>query len=202
MDSQPLLLLVVLAAASVGAATLAPQPAGAPAATAPPWPLLQSLTGKVVLVDFWASWCAPCLQSFPWMNDLQQASDEGLVIVAVNLDQDRALADAFLKKVPAEFRVEYDAEGGSPAKFGVEAMPTSFLIGRDGQVHARQRGLSRETARGPRAGNGGAPEGARPMKRRLNRHPPPSPRPPRRLRRRGALGARRARARGHAAERA
>ena len=110
--------------------------------TSPDWPLFAGLSGKVVLVDFWASWCGPCLRSFPWMNELQQRhAGEGLVIVAVNLDQDRALADAFLKKLPARFRVEYDPAGQVATRFGVQAMPTSFLIDRRGQVRARHAGF-------------------------------------------------------------
>ena len=129
-------LLFAMSTASVGAAS-SPLPQAAPR-----WPLLDSLQGKVVLVDFWASWCGPCLQSFPWMNGLHaQHADEGLVILAVNVDQDRALADAFMKKVPPQFRVEYDAEGTLAKSFGVEAMPTSFLIGRDGTVRARHAGF-------------------------------------------------------------
>jgi thiol-disulfide isomerase/thioredoxin len=109
---------------------------------APRWPLLDTLRGKVVLVDFWASWCAPCLHSFPWMNDLQKShGGAGFVIVAVNVDQDPALADAFLKKVPAQFRVEYDAKGELARQFGVQAMPTSFLIDRDGNVRVHHAGF-------------------------------------------------------------
>jgi len=129
-------LLVAMSTASVGAAST-PLPE-----TAPRWPLLDSLQGKVVLVDFWASWCGPCLKSFPWMNDLHaQHADDGLVILAVNVAQDRALADAFMKKTPAQFRVEYDAKGTLAQSFGVQAMPTSFLIGRDGKVRARHAGF-------------------------------------------------------------
>jgi cytochrome c biogenesis protein CcmG, thiol:disulfide interchange protein DsbE len=127
-----------MSAPSVGAAAPASIPPDPPGITAPRWPLLQSLEGKVVLVDFWASWCSPCLQSFPWMNELQQKhAGEGLV----NLDQDRALADAFLKKVPAKFRVEYDQPGNIARQFEVQAMPTSFLIDRRGQVRVRHRGF-------------------------------------------------------------
>ncbi len=127
--------LGAIATASVGAVSSSPP-------AAPTWPLLQELQGKVVMVDFWASWCGPCLQSFPWMNGLHtKHADDGLVIVAVNVDQDRALADSFLKKVPAQFRVEYDQAGKLARSFGVEAMPTSFLIGRNGKIHARHAGF-------------------------------------------------------------
>jgi thiol-disulfide isomerase/thioredoxin len=129
-------LLIAMSAAGAGSA------AAPPPAAAPRWPLLDSLEGKVVLLDFWASWCSPCLQSFPWMNELQQKhGGEGLVVVAVNLDQDRALADAFLKKVPAQFRVEYDGKGDVARQFQVQAMPTSFLIDRQGNVRVRHAGF-------------------------------------------------------------
>jgi cytochrome c biogenesis protein CcmG, thiol:disulfide interchange protein DsbE len=62
---------------------------------------LSDLRGSVVYVDFWASWCAPCLKSFPWMNQIEQRyAARGLKIVAVNLDQKRADADGFLAKFP------------------------------------------------------------------------------------------------------
>jgi len=132
----PISLLFAMWAASVGAA------ASTPPQAAPRWPLLDSLQGKVVLVDFWASWCAPRLRSFPWMNELQQKhGDDGLVVLAVNVDQDRALADAFLKKIPAQFRIEYDQAGTLAKQFGVENMPTSFLIDRTGQVRVRHSGF-------------------------------------------------------------
>jgi len=129
-------LLLALSTDLAGAATSSPLTA------APAWSLLKSLNGKVVLVDFWASWCGPCLQSFPWMNELQQEhADDGLVVVAVNVDQERALADAFLKKVPAKFQVEYDQAGNLARQFGVQAMPTSFLIDRQGNIRIRHAGF-------------------------------------------------------------
>ncbi len=137
------LLFAMSTAGMSSAATDAPQ-------AVPRWTVLDGLHGKVVLVDFWASWCSPCLHSFPWMNELQQKhGGEGLVIVAVNLDQDRALADAFLQKVPARFRIEYDQAGNLAKQFGVQAMPTSFLIDRNGQVRVRHAGF-REKQRAER----------------------------------------------------
>ena len=131
------LLILALSTGSVGASA-----ATEPTAAAPAWPLLKSLNGKVVLVDFWASWCGPCLKSFPWMNELQQKhAGEGLVILAVNLDQERALADAFLNKVPAKFKVEFDPAGNIARQFDVQAMPTSFLIDRKGHVRLRHAGF-------------------------------------------------------------
>jgi thiol-disulfide isomerase/thioredoxin len=68
-------------------------------------PELNSLQGRVIYLDFWASWCTPCRQSFPWMQDLQtQYASHGLTVIAVNLDQDRAAADAFLKRFHPGFQ--------------------------------------------------------------------------------------------------
>ena len=132
------------------AMTTASATTSAPAVAAPPWPLLETYKGKVVLVDFWASWCSPCLQSFPWMNELQQRhSKDGFVVLAVNMDQDRALADAFLKKTVVGFRIEYDPQGTIAQKFEVQAMPTSFLIDRSGKVRASHQGF-REKQRAER----------------------------------------------------
>jgi peroxiredoxin len=76
------------------------------------------------------------------MNALQQKhAGDGLVIVAVNLDQEPALAEAFLKKVPAKFRIEYDRAGNIARQFDVQAMPTSFLIDRQGKVRVRHAGF-------------------------------------------------------------
>lgn len=97
---------------------------------------LSAYKGKVVYLDFWASWCTPCLQSFPWMNDLaDNFKGRGLVVVAVNLDHHRGLAKAFLQQHPADFHVVFDPDGKLADQFHVETMPTSFLIGRDGKVH-------------------------------------------------------------------
>lgn len=130
---------------------LAAPPSRSPSSPAPEsWPALAALRGKVVLLDFWASWCAPCRRSFPWMNELQQRhAAAGLAVLAVNVDHDRALADAFLRDVPVSFRLEFDPAGALAQRFDVQAMPTSFLLDRHGQVRMRHAGF-REAQRAER----------------------------------------------------
>lgn len=91
--------------------------------------------GKVVLVDFWASWCTPCRHSFPWLNALQERYQErGLVVLGVNVDRERAEADRFLREVPAQFPILYDPAGAIAAKYQLLGMPSSFVFGPDGQL--------------------------------------------------------------------
>jgi thiol-disulfide isomerase/thioredoxin len=103
---------------------------------------LDTLRGKVVYVDFWASWCGPCRRSFPWMNEMQQKyGGKGLAIVAVNVDKKRADANKFLAQIPASFPVVFDEAGASPAAFGVKGMPSSYLIDARGNVAFVERGF-------------------------------------------------------------
>lgn len=106
---------------------------------------LSAYKGKVVYIDFWASWCGPCRQSFPWMNELhRQKADDGLVILAVNLDQERELADQFINELNPAFNILFDGSGVLATEFKVTAMPSAFIVGRDGKVRIKHLGFHKE----------------------------------------------------------
>lgn len=103
---------------------------------------LNALKGQVVLVDFWASWCAPCRESFPFLNRMhRQYNAQGLHILGINVDEKRTDATRFLDKIPAQFSVVYDAAGDTPKAYDLKVMPSSYLIGRDGKIHRVHQGF-------------------------------------------------------------
>jgi cytochrome c biogenesis protein CcmG/thiol:disulfide interchange protein DsbE len=126
----PLLALIALAATSVGAANDAPSLD------------LAAYKGRVVVVDFWASWCTPCRRSIPWLNQMRaKYGDRGLVVIGVNVDKDGEDAARFLREVPIDFDVVYDPAGELAAHYGVEGMPSTYVYSRDGALVARHLGF-------------------------------------------------------------
>lgn len=96
---------------------------------------LKNYRGKVVYLDFWASWCGPCRQSLPMMNDIRnKLKKKGFEVLAVNLDEEPEAGQAFLKQFPVSYPVVSDVEGKTPEMYGVQGMPTSYLIDRKGKV--------------------------------------------------------------------
>jgi cytochrome c biogenesis protein CcmG/thiol:disulfide interchange protein DsbE len=129
VKSLPLLLAaLVLASASATAGDLAVD--------------LEKYRGKVVVLDFWASWCVPCRRSFPWLNEMNEKyGPNGLVILGVNMDADQADAESFLKEYPVDFRIIRDPDGELARQYEVIAMPSSYVIDRNGQIAARHLGF-------------------------------------------------------------
>ncbi len=104
---------------------------------------LNQFSGKVVYVDFWASWCAPCRTSFPLLNKLQQKlKDQGFEVVAINLDEDPANAEKFLKDFSVTFTILRDRNGEWADKYVVESMPTSFIVDRQGVIQNIHHGFT------------------------------------------------------------
>jgi cytochrome c biogenesis protein CcmG, thiol:disulfide interchange protein DsbE len=103
---------------------------------------LAALRGQVVYLDFWASWCAPCRQSFPWMQALKNSYDnQGLTIVAVNVDADRADAEKFLARFKPTFDVRFDPQGKLAELYHIKTMPSSVLIDRHGVARFTHMGF-------------------------------------------------------------
>ena len=93
------------------------------------------LKGKVVLVDFWASWCAPCKASFPVMDELQKKyGTNGFVVVAISVDEKKAAMGKYLSKNPVAFVTLHDSAQKLVAAADVATMPTSFLVDRTGKI--------------------------------------------------------------------
>lgn len=103
---------------------------------------LSQYRGKVVYLDFWASWCGPCRQSFPFMNALRQKyATQGLAVVAVNVDANRQDANQFLQSTPASFPVVFDSKGSLAEQYNVPGMPTTLLIDRHGKIRDTRIGF-------------------------------------------------------------
>jgi thiol-disulfide isomerase/thioredoxin len=99
--------------------------------------------GRVVIVDFWASWCPPCKDSFPALDVIQRDyGARGVQVIAVNVDERQKDADSFLAAHPHQLLVVFDPHGASPKAFKVRGMPTSFVIDRLGNIRYMHQGYT------------------------------------------------------------
>lgn len=98
---------------------------------------LDNYAGKVVYVDFWASWCGPCRDSFPFMADMSRQFGDDLAIVAINVDEHKADALRFLDMFDVPFEIVYDPQGELAQRFDVPGMPTAYLFDRKGNLLMR-----------------------------------------------------------------
>ena len=95
---------------------------------------LNPYKGKVVMVDFWASWCPPCKNSFPWLNKMaRDKAAQGLVVIGVNVDENSADAKRFLAQIPAKFPIIYDPKGEYPSYYNIPGMPSTIIFDRNGK---------------------------------------------------------------------
>jgi peroxiredoxin len=102
---------------------------------------LSDLRGQVVMINFWATWCGPCRQEMPLLEQIHARYEPlGFTLLGVNVEPDSAPAQAWLKGMPVSFPILFDRENAVSAQFGVEAMPSSVLIDREGRVRHVHRG--------------------------------------------------------------
>lgn len=107
---------------------------------------LENYKNKVVYLDFWASWCAPCKISFPSLDKLhKEINNQDFYVVAINLDENKNDALEFLKQNPVDFTIGHDAEGKCPLSYDVIAMPTSYIIDKKGIIREVHLGFDKET---------------------------------------------------------
>lgn len=100
--------------------------------------------GRVTYVDFWASWCGPCAKAMPILDKMNKdLKAKGFQVIGVNLDEEREDADEFLKKHPVKFTMVSNPDGECPSAFGVQAMPSSYLIDKHGKIRHIQLGFQR-----------------------------------------------------------
>lgn len=102
---------------------------------------LSDLRGQVVMINFWATWCGPCRQEMPLLEQIHAKYEPlGFTLLGVNVEPDSDEAQAWLTKVPVTFPILFDRDNAVSASFGVEAMPSSVLIDREGRVRHVHRG--------------------------------------------------------------
>lgn len=102
---------------------------------------LSEYRGQVVLLNFWASWCGPCRQEFPHLSDLHDKyADLGFTVFGVNVEKDRTLASKVLRDIPVSFPILFDDANEVSESYGVDAMPMTVLVDRNGDVRFIHRG--------------------------------------------------------------
>jgi len=139
------IIAAVMFVAFAGLAARAAEPAPAPDFTLPAMDgselRLSELKGQVVMVNFWATWCGPCRQEMPLLQQLQAKYEPlGFTLVGINVEPDSAGALTWLQKAPVTFPILFDRQNEVAERFGVQGMPSSVFIDRAGKVRHVHRG--------------------------------------------------------------
>ena len=139
------LLPALLLATSLAAGATAPAPEPAPDFSLPSRDggdvRLSDLRGQVVMINFWATWCGPCRQEMPLLEQIQAKYEPlGFTLLGVNVEPDSAPATAWLEKVPVSFPILFDTQNAVAERFGVQGMPSSVFVDREGRVRHVHRG--------------------------------------------------------------
>ena len=101
---------------------------------------LSGLKGQVVMINFWASWCGPCRQEFPALDQIySKYKPMGFQMIAINVESEKADAERFLGKTPVSFPILFDPDTKVSGNYGVNAMPTTFLVDREGRLRWQHR---------------------------------------------------------------
>ena len=127
--------LIACAAPALAGDATAPAPAFTLASRAGGQVSLADLKGQVVMINFWASWCGPCRQEFPALDQIYaKYKPMGFTLVAINVESEKSDAEKFLAKTPASFPILFDPDNKVSGLYGVSAMPTTVLVDRQGRV--------------------------------------------------------------------
>lgn len=112
---------------------------------------LSSYRGKVIYLDFWASWCTPCRKSLPALNQLRnELGERGFEVLAINLDDSPEDGLEFLEEIPVDYPTLFD-DSGTAAAYQLRGMPTAYLIDKEGNLHAQHVGFNPKDIPGIRA---------------------------------------------------
>ena len=104
---------------------------------------LEDYRGRMVFLNFWATWCPPCIEEMPSMQRLaDELRDHGLVVVAVNVQEDRSTVEPFVDDLGLTFEILLDRRGRTGQSYGVRGLPTTVLLDREGEVMATKLGFA------------------------------------------------------------
>lgn len=104
---------------------------------------MASFQGKVLYVDFWASWCIPCKKSFPFMNDISKTyPNDKFQVIAINMDETKADAEKFLQNYPANFTVFTNPDNKLAKTLQLPGLPMAYIVNAQGEIVARHAGFN------------------------------------------------------------